>query len=292
MGSGGARGQLVVSQPVKLIEKTIDVGGVGVVTLEGGSGRPLLMLHDELGFPGWMQWNEALAAKHGFVVPLQPGFGRTPRVSWFKSVRDVAAFYARMLREQDLGPIDVVGFSLGGWIAAEMAALDPGLFNRMVLAAPLGVRPEKGEILDFLAMTMRRHIMATVSNRDAEEVATMYGGGISPEQFELFEAARAESSRLAWEPFMFEPTLPHRLAGVGGLDTLIIWGELDQVVPRGCAEAYKQAIRDARLEVIPGVGHRPEVENRERFIALVSEFLETASAADKPAGRKSSARGN
>jgi pimeloyl-ACP methyl ester carboxylesterase len=268
----------VVNQPVEFLEKVVDVGGVGVVTLEGGSGRPLLMLHDELGFPGWMWWNQALAGGHRFVAPLQPGFGRTPRVDWFKSMRDVAAFYARMLRESGLGPVDVVGFSAGGWIAAEMAASDPGLFNRMVLVAPPGIRPAEGEILDFLALTMRRHVMATVSNPQAEELRTMYGGGISAEQYELFEAARAETSRLAWEPFMFDPTLPHRLAGVDGLDTLIIWGEQDQVVPRGCAEAYEQAIPGARLEAVPGVGHRPEIEDRDRFVKLMSEFLETPSA--------------
>jgi pimeloyl-ACP methyl ester carboxylesterase len=268
----------VVNQPVQLIEKVVDVGGVDVVTLEGGSGRPLLMLHDELGFPGWMRWMEALAADHRFIVPLQPGFGRTPRVDWFKSVRDVAAFYARMLRESGLGPVDVVGFSAGGWIAAEMAASDPDLFGRMVLVAPPGIRPAEGEILDFLAMTMRRHVMATVSNQNVEEVATIYGGGISPEQYELFEAARAETSRLAWEPFMHDPTLAYRLAGVGGLDSLIIWGEDDQVVPHGCAEAYAQAIPGARLAVVPGAGHRPEIEDRDRFVTLVSEFLEAPSA--------------
>ena len=274
------------------VEKIVDVGGVGVVTLEGGSGRPLLMLHDELGFPGWMRWNAALAGSHRFVVPLQPGFGRTERVSWFTSVRDVAAFYARMLREEGLGQVDVIGFSMGGWIAAEMAAADPGLFGRMVLVAPLGVRPAEGEILDFLGLTMRRHVMATVSNRSAEEVAQMYGGGISPEQFELFEAARAESSRLAWEPYMHDRSLPHRLGGVQGVESLVIWGERDQVVPRGCAEAYAQALPGARLETIADAGHRPEIEDSDRFLALVSEFLEASSGAEAPSGQKSFVRAN
>jgi pimeloyl-ACP methyl ester carboxylesterase len=262
----------------ELVENVIDVGGIGVVTLEGGSGRPLLMLHDELGFPGWMRWNDDLAGSRRFLVPLQPGFGRTPRVPWFRTIRDVGAFYARLVRESGIGPVDVVGFSLGGWIAAEMAASDPGLFNRMVLVAPLGIRPEEGEIFDFLAVTMRRHVLATVSNQDAEELRSIYGGGITPERFELFEAARAETSRLAWEPFMFDPTLPHRLEGVSDLDTLIIWGEEDQVVPRGCAEAYERAIKASRLEVVPGAGHRPEIEDREQFVKVLSAFLESSSA--------------
>lgn len=261
-----------------MIEKLVDVGGVGVVTLECGSGRPLLMLHDELGFPGWMGWNAALSGEHRFVVPLQPGFGRTPRVEWFKSVRDVAAFYARMVRESGLGPVDVIGFSMGGWIAAEMAAADPAMFERVMLVAPLGIRPAEGEILDFLAMTMRRHVMATVSNQGAEEAKALYGGGVSPEQYELFEAARAEASRLAWEPYMHDRTLPHRLGGLQGPETLIIWGDQDQVVPRGCAEAYAEAIPGARLEIIEGAGHRPEIEEPGRFVELVRSLLKAPAA--------------
>ena len=261
-----------------LVEDVVDVGGTGVVVLSGGAGRPLLMLHDELGFPGWMGWNEDLAGSRRFVIPLQPGFGATPRVPWFGSVRDVGSFYARLVRESGLGPVDVVGFSAGAWIAAEMAASDPALFGRMVLVAPLGIRPQEGEIFDFLAVTMRRHVMATVSNTDAAEYQTIYGGGISPEQFELFEAARAETSRLAWEPFMFDPTLPHRLGGVRGVSALVVWGEEDRIVPRGCAEAYERAITPSRLEVIPGAGHRPEIEDRGRFVKAVSEFLESPSA--------------
>lgn len=240
------------------------------------------MLHDELGYPGWMGWNAALAGEHRFIVPLQPGFGRTPRVEWFKTVRDVAAFYARMVREAGVGPIDVIGFSMGGWIAAEMAAADPSMFERVVLVAPLGIRPAQGEILDFLAMTMRRHVMATVSDQGAAEAKALYGGGVSPEQYELFEAARAESSRLAWEPYMHDATLPHRLGGLQGPQTLIVWGEADQVVPRGCAEAYAQAIPGARLAVIDGAGHRPEIEAPERFVELVGALLDAPAGASAP----------
>jgi len=261
----------------ELVEDVVEVGGVPVVMLRGGSGRPLMFLHDELGYPGWMGWNDDLAGDRSFIVPMQPGFGRTPRVEWFRTVRDVAAFYVRFLRESGLGSIDIVGFSAGAWVAAEIAATDPALVDRLVLVAPLGIRPEEGEIFDFLAVTMRRHVAATVSNRDTEELRAIYGGGISPEQFELFEAARAEISRLAWEPFMFDPTLAHRLEGVAGVDSLIVWGDEDQIVPRGVAEAYARALPGSRLEVIPGVGHRPEIEDREQFVEVVSQFLQSPS---------------
>jgi pimeloyl-ACP methyl ester carboxylesterase len=256
------------------VESVVDVGGVGVVVLESGDGRPLLMLHDELGFPGWMSWNRELARDRRLLVPLQPGFGRTPRVDWFRSYRDLAAFYGRYVRDQGLAPIDVIGFSAGAFVAAEMAAACPEMFGRMVLVAPLGVRPDEGEIFDFLAVTMRTHVAMTASDHDAEEFKQIYGGAMTSEQFELFEAARGETSRLGWEPFMFDPSLPQRLEGVGGLETLLIWGDRDPIAPRGCAQVYERSIPKARLEVITGVGHRPEIEAPDRFIKLVSEFLD------------------
>src|SRR6187399_2417846 len=134
--------------------EAVVVGDTPIAVLRGGTGAPLLMLHDELGFPGWMQWNRELADEHEFVIPLQPGFGRTPRVPWMRDYCDLATFYLRLLRELALDAVDVIGFSAGAYIAAEMAAMCPRAFNSMVLVAPLGVRPLEGEIYDFLATTM------------------------------------------------------------------------------------------------------------------------------------------
>jgi phosphoribosylformylglycinamidine cyclo-ligase len=92
-------------------------------------------------------------------------------------------------------------------------------------------------------------------------------------QFELFEDARSETARLGWEPFMYNPSLGHLLEGVTQLPTLLIWGEEDAVVPRGCIDAYQKAIPSAQVVTIPNVGHRPEVEAPETFIQAVKAFL-------------------
>jgi pimeloyl-ACP methyl ester carboxylesterase len=254
-------------------ETTLTVGDAELTMLSAGSGRPLLVLHDELGFPGWLRWTRELAAHRRLLVPLQPGFGKTPRLQWVDDYRDLAAFYLRMVRALDLVPVDVVGFSAGGYIAAEMVAAHPGAFDRVVLVAPLGLRPSEGEIFDFLAVTARTHLAATITNLDGPEVGVIYGGQMTPEQFELFEAARAETSRLGWEPFMFSPSLGERLKGVDGVQTLIIWGDADRIVPRACADAYANVVPGARLEVLSGCGHRPEIEASARFGELLYEFL-------------------
>ena len=79
-------------------ESTIKVAGADLTVVRGGSGKPLLMFHDELGYPGWTTWNEELAKDREIIIPLQPGFGKTPRIEWIRSYRDLGGFYFRVFR--------------------------------------------------------------------------------------------------------------------------------------------------------------------------------------------------
>ena len=74
-------------------EETITVAGTQLVVVKGGTGEPVLVLHDELGYPGWMQWNARLATGRQLWLPLQPGFGKTPPLAWLRHYRDLAGFY-------------------------------------------------------------------------------------------------------------------------------------------------------------------------------------------------------
>lgn len=254
-------------------EEVIEVGDVPVVVVRGGEGPPILVLHDELGYPGWMGWNDELAAGHEFIVPLQPAYGRTPKVDWIRSYRDLGGFYSRMMREQRWVGVPVIAFSAGAYIAAEMAAACPGQFSKLVLVGPLGLRPTEGEIFDFLAVTVRTHVAATVANIEAPEFSQIYGGEMTPLQFELFEDARAETARLGWEPFMFNPSLGPLLGGIGDLPALLVRGSDDLIAPQGCITAYEAAIPNSTSVSIEGAGHRPEIEDPEAFLSAVTTFL-------------------
>lgn len=254
-------------------EETVHVADTQLVLVRGGAGKPLLMFHDELGYPGWMRWNEELATRREFIIPLQPGFGKTPRLDWIRSYRDLGGFYAQVLREWGLPPIDVIGFSAGGFIAAEMVAADPDIFSKMILVAPMGLKPTEGEITDIFPLTIRAYLRATVADPTTPEFGKIYGGEMTPQQFESFEDARAETARLGWEPYMHNPSLPYLLRGVKQVPTLLIWGTKDAIVPRGCITAYQQALVGAKVAEIPDVGHRPEIENSQEFVRIVQEFL-------------------
>jgi pimeloyl-ACP methyl ester carboxylesterase len=208
------------------------------------------------------------------LMPQHPGFGRTDRIDWIGSVRDLGCFYAWYLREQGLAPIDAIGFSLGGWIAAEMAASDPALFSRMVLVGALGIRPPEGEILDMYMLTAEAYLRQSVLDAaETNEFAKLYGAELTPEQFEAFDDARAESARIAWKPYMHNPSLPHLLGAAQNLPTLLLWGDQDRVVPSSAGEAYRGAIPDAKLVTFPKCGHRPEIEKRGDFLAELQAFL-------------------
>lgn len=255
-------------------EETVRVEDIDLLVVKGGSGKPLLILHEELGWPGWLKWNSALAQKHTLLIPQHPGFSRTLRAEWITNIRDMAGLYARYLLDQHLAPIEAIGFSLGGWIAAEMAACNPGQFRKLVLVAPMGIRPREGAILDFFQLMAPKHLYATVQDPDATpEFDDLYGGQ-GPAQFERWEEARAQTARLAWVPFMHNPSLPHLLGVAMDLPTLLIWGRQDRIVPLAAADEFKRVIKLAQLAIFDNCGHRPEVEKPADFLREVEAFLE------------------
>jgi len=179
----------------------VQVDGTELVVVTGGTGTPVLVLHEELGGPGWLSWNSALARNRTLIIPQHPGYSCTERAEWISTIRDLAGFYARYLLEQRLAPIDVIGFSLGGWVAAEMAACNPSQFRKMVLVAPMGIRPTEGVILDFFQLMALKNLFVTVHDADATPEFDELYGGQGAEQFERLEEARAwHQSRVSRAP--------------------------------------------------------------------------------------------
>lgn len=255
-------------------EKQVQIGGATLKYLEAGNGPPLLVLHGELGFPGWTDFYTQLSKTRRLIVLLHPGFGVSDRIDWIMNIRELACFYARFLQEQKLAPIAVLGFSLGGWIAAEMAVNNSGLFTHMALVGAAGIRPPKGEIRDLFDRPTQHYIENSVFDPvGAPEFSKLYGG-VSPEkQYEMWEDARAETARLAWAPYMYNPSLPYLLQGISGLPTLLVWGGKDKVVPASAGEVYANSIRGAKLEMFDKCGHLPEIEKKDELLARLLDFL-------------------
>ena len=252
----------------------VEAGGIKLHITKGGTGQPLLLLHDELGHPGWLRYHAALAQHYTLYMPSHPGCGQSEPLDWMMSMRDLAGWYLDALDELGLVQVPVIGGSLGGWLAAEMAAMCPQQFQRLVLVGAMGVRPPVGEIFDMFLVVSRNYLAASFTDpATTPEYQQLYGADPTPEQAETWELARELASLVGWRPYMHNPGLPHLLRRLRKLPTLIVWGRQDAIVPVSAGEAYHQAIPGSRLVVLDRCGHRPEIEQADEFVRLVREFL-------------------
>ena len=255
-------------------EEIVEAAGGAVQLVKGGQGDPLLILHDELGHPGWLNYHQALAQNNTLYIPSHSGFGETERQEWIMNMRDLAGWYLEVLDDLGLDKVNLMGISLGGWLAAEMAAMSPQTFKKMVLVAPAGIKPPTGEIYDMFLVVAKIFInQGFHDSASTPEFATICPEEPTPEQVEHWEVAREEASRLSWRPYMHYPGLPHLLHRLKTLPTLVVWGKEDAIVPLSAGQVYQENIKGSKLAVIDNCGHHPEIEKTEEFLGLVKEFL-------------------
>ena len=254
--------------------RLIDIAGITVELRRGGSGTPVLVIHGELGVPGWLESFAQLAEHHDVIVPSLPGYGRSTRPDWIMGVHDLAAWVTWFARDIDLRtPVNVIGCSLGGWVAAEIATVAPQFFNKMVLVGAMGIKPEQGEIFDYFLESGLTGLRRAFHRPEQSSAFMRYWGNEwTPEETDLVEQHREMTCRIAWKPYMHSLTLRHLLPGVS-TPTLLLWGGEDAITPINSGEIYQRAIPRSRLVVIENCGHMPEMEKPAEFARLVENFL-------------------
>jgi pimeloyl-ACP methyl ester carboxylesterase len=254
-------------------EEWIAVGETKVRTLIGGRGDPVLVLHGAGGNRGWRRWMASVAEHYTVYAPTHPGFDVSDGAEWMESIDDLARFYLWFLDEVGLPRAHVVGHSIGGWTAAELAVMNPRAIDRLVLVAPVGLKPDHGEILDVFYHTPEELLALTVHDPStAPEWAELFGRPPTPAELDVVTRNRETTARLTWKPYMFNPRLPHFLPRVT-TRTLIVWGREDRIVPVVCGEQYARHLPNARLAVLERCGHLPPIERPDDFSRLVLEFL-------------------
>lgn len=245
----------------------LEVAGVKVHVIEAGAGAPVVYLHGA-GSPGlWNEWHDALAARHRLIAPSHPGFGDSERPEWLLGIDDMAFFYLELLDRLALDRVSLVGLSVGGWIAAEVATLEPRRIDRLVLAGAAGLYTPELPLADvFFTAPDQLH---TLLYHDPAAVPVP---AMTPDLMRLQYKSRVTMARIAWNPYLHDPKLARRLARVTA-PTLIVWGDDDRLIPAGYAERYRTLIRDARVTLIPRCGHNILVERPKEFAVIVQEFL-------------------
>ena len=256
------------------IEETVQVGEVALHLLRGGSGRPALVLHGMEGPEGWLEFHERLSHSAEVIAPSHPGFGASNRPEWMDSITHQALFYEWFLRDAGYEQVDLIGLGIGGWIAAEMAAMCSSNLTHLVLVDAAGIRPREAEITDVFVRRWRDVVDECVSDPDAEEFRRIYDAAPVVDFGGHREPGRTMTMRMCYRPYMYSPAFPAALGGIR-TPTLVVWGAEDRIIPVECGRLYEQAIPGAKLEVLDGCGHWPHYEQPGRLANVVASFLNT-----------------
>ncbi len=241
-------------------------GPVEVSVAEYGSGQPFLLLHGGAGPQSVTGFAEKFAAAHDVrvLVPTHPGFGGTVRPETLDSVARLAALYQALLDHLGLTDVTVIGNSIGGWIAAEIALLRSPRVSGIVLIDAVGIEVPGHPVADFFALTMDQVFELSFHNPDPFR--------INPATLPPAAQAVAAGNRAAIAAYagtgMTDPALAARL-GTLEIPALVLWGESDGIADADYGRAYAAAIPMSRFQLLPATGHNPQLETPDQVVHAI-----------------------
>lgn len=281
---GGVDLSATVTQAVPGYD-TLDVDGTSIRVYREGTPTEgsIVYLHSASGEVCSIPFFGLLAgAGYQIVVPELPGFGGSaePSPPW-RSIEDTIFHLRRTIELLTPEPAILVGSSLGGWLAAELAVWFPERVKAMVLIGSVGLRIEGAPIFNVFGTPGIDHqteMMNRANPHNADTFSPLFAAMADTDlptdtAFLMhFARAMAGTARIGWNPYMHDPRLRGRLTGVKA-PTLILHGADDGIVPRQHAETYASEIADATFELIPTSGHMPALDQPHVVADHVCAFL-------------------
>jgi pimeloyl-ACP methyl ester carboxylesterase len=255
------------------LTRTLEVTGVGPVEVtftDQGMGRVFLLLHGGAGPGSVASFAELLSRERAarVLTPTHPGFLGTPRTDTLRDVKGLAALYVALIEDLDLSGVTVIGNSLGGWIAAELALLNSPRVSAVV-------------VIDAVGIDVDGHPVADVSTKTFPEIQSL--SYFEPEKFRIDPNAFSDAQRAviagnlatlslyAGGSSMVDPTLRSRLGAIR-VPTLVIWGDSDGIADVEYGRAYATAVNGGEFVVMENTGHLPQLEAPDRILPLVFNF--------------------
>ncbi|HET7421447.1 MAG TPA: alpha/beta fold hydrolase [Candidatus Dormibacteraeota bacterium] len=284
----------------------VEVGKLRVHHTYGGHGSPVVFIHG-LGSSGYMEWRqnlESFAARHRVLAPDLPGYGRTDKPRARYTIPFFARFVRRYMAERGLRSASVVGASLGGRVALEVALEEPKLVRKLVLVNTLGLgRPQVGAAqfayglvtiprVGEAVMGLARDALRWAPPRMIRRVAGRYTGistdldrtmddAYLSDLREMYGAEGFHDAYLSTVRSLVNPRalmgghhdVTHRLNELK-IPVQLIWGANDPLFPIAHASRAQTLISHARLAIIDGAGHTPQAERPEEFNRVLHQFLD------------------
>jgi len=248
----------------------IELQGIELQVVRQGRGPHLLLLHGGDGPQDHLHFFKRLTERFDVVAPVHPGFAGSAAPSHFDTVDDLVYLYLDLLDALRLQDVILLGFDMGGWVAAEIAVRNTSRLARLILVDAVGVKPgdrDTRDIADIFGLP------------DAEAAKLLFHdaakrpdpAGMSAHDIERLAANRIAHAMYTWNPYMHNPKLRYRLHRID-VPTLLVWGSSDGMVSTAYANAYRAMIPDAELVVIPQAGHWPQVEQPDHLLDVVLPF--------------------
>ena len=252
------------------------IGDVPLTVTEYGDagGPPVLLLHGGGGPQTVTSFASMLADERGarVIVPIHPGFGGTVRPGRLATISGIASAYSALLDALDLADVTVVGNSIGGWIAGELALTRNARIARLVLVDAVGIEVPEHPVADFFSLTFPE--LAQRSYHRPQDF-TIDPSTMTPEQLAVMGGNRASLSVYAGQNAMTDATLRARLHEIT-TPTLVVWGEADRIVDPIYGRALADAIPGADFLLLTGTGHLPQLETPEALLMVVGDFAASA----------------
>ncbi len=251
----------------------IEVAGRKTELMTKGSGPPLLYLHSAAGEMEWQPFHEGLAQHFTVYAPAHPGFSGSEGLETIRDIHDYAWHTVDLLDVLELDQVPIVGFSLGAWIAAELAVLRPERVTRMVLTAAAGLRVAEAPTAEiFIDDLVELRELLFHHPEDLETVERAMPLSLEDNRILQWLKAREATARVGWNPYLHDPRLAAQLHRIP-CPVLVLWGRHDKLIPLLHGETYTDLLPDARLRVFDDCGHMVPFEKPDEFAAACAEFL-------------------
>jgi pimeloyl-ACP methyl ester carboxylesterase len=258
------------STATKPTESRHRVRDVSVRLKRGGSGPPVLFLHGGNGWPQWGPFFQQLAERSDLHVPEHPGYGTSDNPPYLRNTADLAMYYLDFLDALGEPKVHLVGHSLGGWTAAELAVRSCVRLASLTLIAPAGLRIT-GLLSGDMFMWGPEEAVRNVYH-DQAIAERILAQPITDEDADLALTNRFASAKFGWEPRWYSPSLERWLHRIS-VPTLVLWGAEDKLFPAAYAARWGERIPQAKVEIIPQCGHVPIVEKADVTARKVLDLI-------------------
>lgn len=253
------------------INNTCRVGNVNLHLRRGGQGSPILFLHGAGGISEWSPFFNDLSQTYDVWAPDHPGFGLSEDPGFIKNMSDLAMFYLDFLdTHAPKGGFHLVGHSIGGWLAAEIATRNTQQIRSLSLISSAGLRLEGVPMGDVFMWNAEEAVKKLIFDPIAQE--KRLNAQPTPEEAEIIVRNKFTFAKLAWYPRLFNPELKKWLHRIN-VPTQVIWGEHDKLIPKEYAKLWANALNTNTCNVLSQCSHSPVNEKPAETAQLIKTFL-------------------